>query len=341
MIGITISDDNVGWTIVRNELKAIEHVIQIPNFLYAWTQRFQSPNISTDDELSEVKWSFFVAPHIYQGKFNDFINVGLNITDFGNRSQVFTHLVIELINSNNCSLHSKSLTVKGLKPSGEYKNSSLYLEQFFSISTTNYFPNGILTAKFTANYLINNRVITDGQYFIESVPECKKWNNLNLGYRLLTDSNNYHDISFVIGNKAIGAHKAIIYVKSPRLAQLFANNTSNQIIINNAEYDVFKEMISFIYTDKVNNLNKFAFKLLPLSVEYGLKRLKSLCETAIAHKVNEDNVIDLYKMAVKYKAIQLEEYILKRVKQKGIQMSYEKWIQTINEIKFENYSRIF
>ncbi len=85
-------------------------------------------------------------------------------------------------------------------------------------------------------------------------------------------------------------------------------------------------MISFIYTDKVNNLNKFAFKLLPLSVEYGLERLKSLCEIAIAYKVNEDNVIDLYQMAVKYKAIQLEEYILKLVKQKGTQMSYEKWI---------------
>ncbi len=63
-------------------------------------------------------------------------------------------------------------------------------------------------------------------------PNAKNW----IEYSLLTDSNKYSDISFVIGNKTIGAHKAIINVKSSQLAQLFANNTSNQIIINNMEY---------------------------------------------------------------------------------------------------------
>lgn len=87
-----------------------------------------------------------------------------------------------------------------------------------------------------------------------------------IGFLFSLDNSQFSDVCVLIGDKKICAHKIILSARSPVFAAMFAIGTNNIVNIVDADYDVFKAMVQFIYTGKSPaNLASKAKELLVLA----------------------------------------------------------------------------
>jgi len=77
--------------------------------------------------------------------------------------------------------------------------------------------------------------------------------------------------------------------------------------IEDIPQDVFKEMLSFLYTGNVTNLDQMAAELLRGADKYDLKRLKVMCEESLCSNLSVENVADTVILADLHSAHQLKD----------------------------------
>lgn len=63
------------------------------------------------------------------------------------------------------------------------------------------------------------------------------------------------------------------------------------------DYDLVKELFRYIYTDKVDNAEAYASKLLPLSIKFFLPGLTALCERTLLETITPNNVPNILLLA--------------------------------------------
>ena len=65
------------------------------------------------------------------------------------------------------------------------------------------------------------------------------------------------DVTFIIGDKKVAAHKAILAMRSSVFAAMFHHPTkkvlSSQVEVNDIDPDVFQELLRFIYIGKTQS----------------------------------------------------------------------------------------
>lgn len=85
-------------------------------------------------------------------------------------------------------------------------------------------------------------------------------------FKSILNNGNFSDMTFVISGKELRAHKAFIGARSPVFAAMFSNeckeSKENKVIISDVSFEVFKEMLQFIYTNQVKQIDKYAKELL-------------------------------------------------------------------------------
>ena len=59
-------------------------------------------------------------------------------------------------------------------------------------------------------------------------------------------------------------------------------------------FEIVKEMLRFIYINKIENLHNIAHELIMAADKYGIEDLKSLCEKSLSDSVNIDNLGIVY-----------------------------------------------
>lgn len=123
------------------------------------------------------------------------------------------------------------------------------------------------------------------------------------------DAPQFSDLVFIVGDQRIHAHRAVVAARCPKLAaQLrcgLRESTSGEIAIGHHAYPVFRKLVEFLYTDRVEVEPDDALDLLQAADEYMLERLKALCEEVVAAAVAEDNVAQLLEAAERYGARRL------------------------------------
>lgn len=96
---------------------------------------------------------------------------------------------------------------------------------------------------------------------------------------------------------SLSAHRAILAARSSvfeaMLTRDMVERRTNEIEINDLEFEVVKEMVSYIYTGFVNNMADYAVDLLFAADKYDLRSLGDLCVKYLIGHVNEKNVVDL------------------------------------------------
>lgn len=65
-------------------------------------------------------------------------------------------------------------------------------------------------------------------------------------------------------------------------------------------YEVVRELLRYIYTDKVDNTDAHANKLLPLSTRFNLPGLTALCERTLLESMTPNNVPNILLLADQY-----------------------------------------
>lgn len=64
--------------------------------------------------------------------------------------------------------------------------------------------------------------------------------------------------------------------------------------INDLDFDVFKEMMRFIYIGRVLNFDKMVDNLLVVVDKYVLEWLKVMCEEVLCSNFLVENVVDIF-----------------------------------------------
>lgn len=83
----------------------------------------------------------------------------------------------------------------------------------------------------------------------------------------LFENPNFSDVTLTCGNREFKMHKAILASRSAVFSAMFEHQMlegkSNRVQIEDVDSDVMTEVLRFIYTGKINNIDKMADLLLP------------------------------------------------------------------------------
>ena len=116
--------------------------------------------------------------------------------------------------------------------------------------------------------------------------------------------------SFLIGDKEIKAHRAILWCASEHFKGMLATpmkeSTTNVIHLDDVEYDHFLCILQFLYTGQTIVTPDDAAGLFELADRFLLEPLKSQCEHFLCLYVDKDNVEYLLDLATRHSGTQLQ-----------------------------------
>jgi hypothetical protein len=124
------------------------------------------------------------------------------------------------------------------------------------------------------------------------------------------DSDIYSDITIVASDgKEIRAHRSIIATRSPvferkHLSQMLESRT-NQILVDDIDHQTMYEVLRYLYTRKVQNVETLASNLMYAAEKYDIADLKSLCASAMISQLSINNALKTLVLADRYNEEQL------------------------------------
>ena len=115
------------------------------------------------------------------------------------------------------------------------------------------------------------------------------------------------------------AHKAILAARSPMFAKMFKHDllesATSIITLSDIDSEVFKELLTYIYTGKAPNIKVLASLLLSAAEKYQLGRLKAMCERQMSYGLEVKNAAEILVLAHTCRANELKKnalmYIIK------------------------------
>jgi speckle-type POZ protein len=129
----------------------------------------------------------------------------------------------------------------------------------------------------------------------------------------LLDTQSMADVTFVVKNEKIDAH-TIIVSGSPVICAFLEKNKFKEghprtVKVKNIEPAVFKEMLRYLYTGKVQKLDedKMTEPLFLAAEKYKIKGLMDLCEQSLIAKLNMQTIFHYLALAQLHSAPQLLE----------------------------------
>jgi speckle-type POZ protein len=124
------------------------------------------------------------------------------------------------------------------------------------------------------------------------------------------DSDIYSDITIVASDgKEIRAHRNIIATRSPvferkHLSQMLESRT-NQILVEDIDHQTMYEVLRFLYTRKVQNIETLVSNLMYAAEKYDISDLKSICVSAMISQLSINNALKTLVLADRYNEKQL------------------------------------
>ncbi|CAM0957750.1 unnamed protein product [Alopecurus aequalis] len=133
----------------------------------------------------------------------------------------------------------------------------------------------------------------------------------------LLDHTDGTDVSFIIDDERLPAHRAVLAARSPVFrAELFgsmAESTMSSITLHDITPATFKAMLRFIYTDELHaedeledSSTEMFRNLLAAADRYALDRLKFICAQKLWDKVSVDTVATILACAETYNCHELK-----------------------------------
>lgn len=110
------------------------------------------------------------------------------------------------------------------------------------------------------------------------------------------------DVRFVIGAEEVRAHKQILSARNAVFSTMFESDMlekeNGRVEIVDIELNIFKDLLSFIYSGKISSDNLVDWlKLIVAADKYSMTHLVNICGNLIGVKLNSDNVIDIFVTA--------------------------------------------
>ena len=117
----------------------------------------------------------------------------------------------------------------------------------------------------------------------------------------LFETKMHSDVVFNVKGKEIKAHKGILASGSDVFETMFnidmEEKKKNQVEITDIEYNVFEELLRYIYCGKVDGIEWVADDLIVAAEKYGVKSLKFECEKELIKKISIENCLDYFNFS--------------------------------------------
>lgn len=127
----------------------------------------------------------------------------------------------------------------------------------------------------------------------------------------LFESKKKCDIIIKVGDQKFDVHKFILTARSSVFDAMFSHdmkeNKENEVTIPDVNPEVFKKVLKYMYTDKIDDLMSFAEELLEAADKYQLHGLKSMCECSLSKTLTPGNAMKILILADLHYAKRLEE----------------------------------
>lgn len=176
-----------------------------------------------------------------------------------------------------------------------------------------YLPNDNLTLSLEITIIDFKTIYPDAENVEMEVtePELHK-------YLVEIYENKLHaDVTLVADGQEFLGHKCILASRSKVFAAMFEHqmqeNQTNIVNITNINADVLKEMLQYIYTGKVSDLNKMAIDLYAASDQYDLKYLQNMCEVEMSKNITVENAVEILLTADLYNSKCLKDIAIKYI----------------------------
>jgi len=152
----------------------------------------------------------------------------------------------------------------------------------------------------------------------------------------------FSDIAFYFPaeNKEIWGNRHLLSVNCPYFSRMLNSglreSKESQIVINNMSYDICHQIMVYCYGGKVQFTLENCVELLQVADEFGLPKLKILCELYIGQRLDTDNVDDIEQISTIYNAPRLKKHCEHKRKGKEseplpLEQTYEMAVEKTNK----------
>ena len=113
----------------------------------------------------------------------------------------------------------------------------------------------------------------------------------------------------------------ILAARSPVFASMFEHNmqerSNSKVNLTDVEPAIVKEMLVYMYSDRVSRIGEVAGDLLYVADKYQLENLKKICEEHLSSNLRVDNAARIIQLAYLHSAPQLKSLRLQFISDHG------------------------
>lgn len=287
--------------------------VQLAKFEFTWTinnfsfvrkevgEKLVSPNFPSGPK-NELVWRVEAFPMGDSEESTDYLGLYLQLMSCDYKTDALTKYRLSILNAKG----KKSLSASnktGVKFFPESGKTGWGFSKFIRLDFLRNEANGLLPGDnltiFCEGSTVLDSVVISGLSSV-SQTEIPEWSlSENLG--CLLENREFSDVAFSVDSKDLHAHKNILSARSPVFAAMFKyemkESQQNRVVITDTKYEVFKEMLAYVYTGKSQNLVTMAEDLLAVADKYDLGGLKNVCETVLCSTLTVANALDLLVLA--------------------------------------------
>lgn len=147
------------------------------------------------------------------------------------------------------------------------------------------------------------------------VQEVKPPSKLALDMSTIFESGKFADCTITCEGREFRCHKNILSARSQVFDAMFSHdmeeNKNGKVDIIDLDADTVYDMIAYIYSEKVPDLEVKAAGLLSAAEKYDLQELKNMCEVSLCESIAMENVLDLLVLADLHRATSVRTLALK------------------------------
>ena len=258
-----------------------------------------SPQFSSSN-YENVKWRISMCPSHLTKELQDFLSLFLCLKSNPKNLQLKTNYKFSILDRNRKKYFEKDHTHTFIKRSSVgYQTYVLRSE----IINDDYLPNGCLTI--VCDITVGVDKISENCTIFDVKPDKPQLELLN-DYESLLNNQKLCDVTIIISDKKIHAHKTILAAHSPVFMNMFSNETIENregiLEITDIEFKVFQELLRFIYSGKIESMDTVVNDLLVAADKYWIRGLLLKCELYLQSILNVDNVIDILVLADNHNA---------------------------------------
>ena len=297
------------WSRQSSTIITLKHTWSIENFSRLSQkigESLYSP-IFSDQSENKVEWKLQLYPKGRNEEHKDFITVFLWLHNPQPDFKVTTTYKFSLLNKTNAILvHTADTTMQFNGQSSKGWGSNIFDQNKITPTTL---PGDELHVKCEVTYAISQTCLSG----LLLLPSSGSGNWLE-HFKQLFESKLLSDVVIRVKKERFDAHKNILAARSSVFLAMFQSELTetqtNTVKIEGIEPAVFKEVLRFIYTDQVEQLDELAKELFEAAERYMLDFLKEKCVSHLATKISVENCAELLLLADLHSAAELKTFVL-------------------------------